>query len=335
MIEIKKIKHVLKVKLIVCALICLLINCNTYAQKQFTHIATKASGNCNDNCTLLDIPDLNNNPIAIIWVTPISENGINFNPHPVGVFYFKNQWNIFNLDQTAIAPGSKFNVEYVARPDENHFLYVIKTENLLKAGSTYLRDGTASIDNPKLNNNPNAKFYVFASWNPIGQGGIANRDETKLEYNSETGKWHISNINKKALFERVTYNIIISAAENAGTQDKGNQDVSIKDPKKPVENITSIDKPIDVNKIIPKKPEEKITAIEKPTEEKKIIPKETVPLRLNGFVDMHTHPMSYLAFGKKLLHGAPDIGLIIPAGTRNCNPQIGRASCRERVCYPV
>lgn len=35
-----------------------------------------------------------------------------------------------------------------------------------------------------------------------------------------------------------------------------------------------------------------------------------------GFVDMHTHPMSYLGFGKKLIHGAPDVGALIPAGTR-------------------
>ncbi|MEH1846895.1 MAG: membrane dipeptidase [Nostoc sp.] len=38
-----------------------------------------------------------------------------------------------------------------------------------------------------------------------------------------------------------------------------------------------------------------------------------------GFVDMHTHLMAYLGFGKKLLHGAPDVGSIIPAGTQNCN----------------
>jgi microsomal dipeptidase-like Zn-dependent dipeptidase len=37
---------------------------------------------------------------------------------------------------------------------------------------------------------------------------------------------------------------------------------------------------------------------------------------LFGFVDMHTHPMSYLGFGKKLIHGAPDVGSLIPTGTR-------------------
>ncbi len=37
---------------------------------------------------------------------------------------------------------------------------------------------------------------------------------------------------------------------------------------------------------------------------------------LSGWVDMHTHPMSHLGFGKRLMHGVPDIGSIIPAGTR-------------------
>ncbi len=41
---------------------------------------------------------------------------------------------------------------------------------------------------------------------------------------------------------------------------------------------------------------------------------------LVGYVDMHTHPMSYLGFGKKVIHGVPDVGLLLPAGTNDCNP---------------
>jgi microsomal dipeptidase-like Zn-dependent dipeptidase len=37
----------------------------------------------------------------------------------------------------------------------------------------------------------------------------------------------------------------------------------------------------------------------------------TTPLK--GFVDMHTHPMSHLAWGGKLVHGAPDAGILMPA----------------------
>lgn len=46
---------------------------------------------------------------------------------------------------------------------------------------------------------------------------------------------------------------------------------------------------------------------------------------LRGWVDMHTHPMSHLGFGKKLMHGAPDAGSLIPAGTRDCNSSDFRA----------
>ena len=45
-----------------------------------------------------------------------------------------------------------------------------------------------------------------------------------------------------------------------------------------------------------------------------------------GSADLHTHPMSHLAMGRKLVHGAPDVGSIIPAGTRDCNPTDRRAT---------
>jgi microsomal dipeptidase-like Zn-dependent dipeptidase len=46
---------------------------------------------------------------------------------------------------------------------------------------------------------------------------------------------------------------------------------------------------------------------------------------LTGYVDMHTHPMAHLGFGKRLLHGAPDIGSLVPKGTHNCNESDFRA----------
>lgn len=61
-----------------------------------------------------------------------------------------------------------------------------------------------------------------------------------------------------------------------------------------------------------------------------LLPLLVLPRPLSGWVDMHTHPMSHLAFGKKLLHGAPDIGSIVPAGTRPvgnaCNIEDFRAT---------
>ena len=40
---------------------------------------------------------------------------------------------------------------------------------------------------------------------------------------------------------------------------------------------------------------------------------EPAPPPLHGWVDMHTHPMAHLAFGGKLLHGAPDLNILMSA----------------------
>lgn len=53
-------------------------------------------------------------------------------------------------------------------------------------------------------------------------------------------------------------------------------------------------------------------------------PLNTSATKLRGFVDLHTHPMAHLAMGGKLMHGAPDVGVLMPAGSiwsagGNCN----------------
>ena len=46
------------------------------------------------------------------------------------------------------------------------------------------------------------------------------------------------------------------------------------------------------------------------------------PLPLNGWADLHTHPMSHLAFGGKLFHGAPDVGSLLPALSSPTSPPL-------------
>jgi hypothetical protein len=61
----------------------------------------------------------------------------------------------------------------------------------------------------------------------------------------------------------------------------------------------------------------------------------TAPLR--GVVDLHTHPMSHLGFGGKVLHGAPGIGVLMPSGSIDCGPAKRAGSAREALgsCYPT
>ena len=50
--------------------------------------------------------------------------------------------------------------------------------------------------------------------------------------------------------------------------------------------------------------------------------------RLKGFVDLHTHPLTNLAFGGKLLYGGVDIGSLLPADP-DCNHNV-RANSMEQ-----
>jgi type VI protein secretion system component Hcp len=188
----------------------LLITLSAFSQRQFTHTASKENISCNNDCTVLDVTELNNNPAAILFVTPLLEKGVNLNPHPIGAYYFKNKWHIFNLDQKTMPSDATFNVEYVAKPDATHFQYSFKREDIQT-------DGSAFIDHPSLNNNPTVKFTHFPSWDPNARGSMTSREEITMQYNTAAGKWTATHNNKKPLFEKVTYNISIEAAGSKTT----------------------------------------------------------------------------------------------------------------------
>ena len=82
----------------------------------FTHRAIKG-GNILGHYTTIDHPLINNNPKAILIVTPnLNPNGAGspFNPHAAGVFYTGSRWAIYNQDQSEMFDGVAFNVAYVA-----------------------------------------------------------------------------------------------------------------------------------------------------------------------------------------------------------------------------
>jgi microsomal dipeptidase-like Zn-dependent dipeptidase len=61
----------------------------------------------------------------------------------------------------------------------------------------------------------------------------------------------------------------------------------------------------------------------KPTPDSKVVKVE----RLRGFADLHTHPMSHLGFGRKAMHGAPDIDILVPGSTTmGCGSREKRAA---------
>ena len=184
---------------------------SSYSQTQITHTVSKENISCNYDCTILDVAELNNNPFAVLFVTPVLEKGININPHTIGAYYFKTKWHILNLDGKAIPVASKFTVEYFTKPDETHFQYSFTRADIQA-------DGSAFIDNWHLNNNPTVRFTSFPSWNPAAPGAITNREEITVQYNPAVGKWFVINNNNKPITARVTYNIAITWPGRVNTQ---------------------------------------------------------------------------------------------------------------------
>ena len=179
------------------------------AQQQFNITSSRDNNYCNGNCTLFDVPDLNGNTAAVIFVTPVEVNGINLNPHPICVYYIRNQWSVYNVDNSTMSAGSQFNVQYYSKPDNNHFVHIVTKENLVKNNSY--------IDHTGLNGNPSAQIQFFQNTSPNVRGGFVNKNEIKIQYDDAAGKWYITNINGNTLDYATGYNIFISSGTNANT----------------------------------------------------------------------------------------------------------------------
>jgi hypothetical protein len=184
----------------------------SYAQQQFTHTVTAANRNCNTVCSVLDIPELNNNPAAVIFVTPVG-NARDLNPHPIGAYYmYLKKWSIFNLDGVGISEGAKYKVEYFANSGPDRFVYTVPRQ-------VHLSD-IPYIDREGLNGNPNAQVRLFPTSSPT-HGALYNRDDVKAEYDSKVGKWYVANVNGKPVPWEAVYNVSVSPGGIASNASPG------------------------------------------------------------------------------------------------------------------
>jgi len=175
------------------------------AQQQITQTVTKDNKSCNNGCSVIDIPDLNGNASAVLFVTP-SGDSATLNPHPIGAYFmYLKKWSVFNLDGAAITEGATFSVEYYAKPDATHFAYVASM------------DGGACIDNAGLNNNANAQVRVFPT-SPPGGGALFNKDGARAQYTPATGRWCLSNTNGRLVPAGTAYNLAVGGGQASTSQ---------------------------------------------------------------------------------------------------------------------
>lgn len=154
--------------------------------------------------TTIDLPGLTGNPQAIIVATPI-DNTATLNPHPIGAWYYNGKWNIFNTDHASLPLGCTFRVEIFKAPGPNQFLHVVTRYTLNKS------DEGSFIDEPSLNNNPNAAVRIFQNYAPDSRPFYLNRLEAKVEYDPAAGKWLIKNVNAGRMAVNMSYNVVVSS----------------------------------------------------------------------------------------------------------------------------
>ncbi len=187
---------------------------STHARKPYsgsgavvhTHIAT--ASNSAGNWTDVDNAAANNNPNAVMIVTPNKSAGVQgaIDTHAVGVWYdaMAGKWAIFNEDGTPIPHGAAFNVYAVpsssGQNTEGAITFTVTTANS--------KGNWATIDNTLTNNNPKVFFNVTPSWS--GTPIAYDAHPIGVWYNNATGKWAVFNEGSMdAIPTGTTFNLFI------------------------------------------------------------------------------------------------------------------------------
>jgi len=188
-------------KIIILTFLTMVLGNLVFAQKEFIITSTKANNYCNGTCTLIDNPELNGNPTAVIFITSVEVNGINLDTHPICAYYTGKQWSVFNTDNSTMTLGSQFKVKYFVKPDDTHFVHIVTKENLVK--------NVSYIDKPGLNGNSRVQIQYSQNAAPNVRGGTVNINEIKCQYDEVAGKWYIVNKNGNIFDFNTGYSIMI------------------------------------------------------------------------------------------------------------------------------
>jgi hypothetical protein len=177
----------------------------------FIHTAT--AGNISLNWTNIDHPSLNGNPDAIFLVTqnynPGATGGV-YNNSNIGVWYTGTNWAIFNQDELPMPEGAAFNV-YVHNGTDD-FIHTATASNIISNWTV--------LDDPALNSDPNAIFFVTQNWNPSGALGVYNDASMGVWYDGSN--WAIFNQNIAAMPEGASFNVYVATTGILDVEDKQN-----------------------------------------------------------------------------------------------------------------
>ena len=164
----------------------------------FTH--TTNSGNTAGNSTWLNHSKTNNNPNAIVFVTPNWKSP--YNPTSIGVYWHGDKWRIFNQDRSkAIPENYRFNVLAYPHVGNNVFVHISAKETIPSTQKHITR-----IDHPYCNGDKNAKLIVTQNYGTNAKG-VYNDHPIGVYY--ANGHWTIFNQDRAPIPENARFNVLI------------------------------------------------------------------------------------------------------------------------------
>jgi hypothetical protein len=167
----------------------------------YAHTATATT--ITNNWTDLDNSVTNNNPQAVVFVTPNWNPGSTmgvYDTHPIGVWYHNGRWAIFNQDRAAMPVGASFNVYALPQAnDDDVFVHTATAANSTKYSTT--------IDRPYSNSQSSAILLVTPNWNPASSSGTYDAHPIGAWYHN--GKWHIFNEDQTPIPAGASFNVVV------------------------------------------------------------------------------------------------------------------------------
>lgn len=147
--------------------------------------------------TVLNHPQLNGNPNAMVFLHPVWEELGDLNPNfSVGVRYQNGLWWICKQSGAPMPSSAteryRYNVLFYARATPNVFLHTATPANRMANGTT--------LDHPQLNTNPDAVLLVTQRF------GASNAHEVGVQYGAN--RWHIFNLDGTTLPVSAQFNVL-------------------------------------------------------------------------------------------------------------------------------
>jgi hypothetical protein len=128
-----------------------------------------------------------------------------FNPHPIGVRYYKAQrkWAVINEDIKPMPAGAAFNVLVGSSASGGG-------ASKVTIATTGSRAGMATLfSDPLSNANPEAFVFVTPDWNPGGKGGTTSTSQTAVVYDPTVKEWAVQDQNGSPPPLNSAYNLLI------------------------------------------------------------------------------------------------------------------------------